>query len=394
MDYIVEEPKKTPVTGYYDVVIAGGGVAGIAAGLAAARRGASVCILEKENVLGGLATLALIAIYLPLCDGCGNQIIHGIGEELLKLSVKYGGGRCLPDKWLEGGTQAEREEQRYQAEYNPWLFAIAAEELLLRHGVRLMFDTRFSGVAMEGGRVAALIAETKGGRLAIGAGAVVDASGDADICFAAGEETAVYGKNRLASWYYRTGTGGGMELCALAVPLYGGLPEGERQYHGLSAEDISEMNIEGRRRILADILKRRIETGDSGIEPAALPLLPPMRMTRRLTGLYELDESEERVSFPDAVGMTGDWRKRGPVFSIPYRCLYGAKAKNLLAAGRCISVTESMWDITRAIPACAVTGEAAGAAAALVSKRRTGCGDICIRELQDSLRAGGVALSR
>lgn len=394
MNHVMEPQRATPVTGDYDVAVVGGGVAGIAAALAAARRGASVCVVEKENGLGGLATLALITIYLPLCDGRGSQVIGGIGEELLRLSIRYGGGRRLPDKWLNGGSREERAEQRYQLQYNPWLFAMAAEEQLSGSGVKLLYDTRFCGVSMENGAIGSIIVENKAGRQAITARAVVDASGDADVCHAAGEATAVYTKNRLASWYYSSQTDRGFELHMLAVPLYGELPPPERQYDGLAADDISEINIEGRRRILADILRQRAETACEEIEPAAIPLLPSVRMTRRLAGLYELDEAEEGIWFDDAVGMTGDWRKRGPVFSIPYRCLYGARVKNLLAAGRCISVTEPMWDITRVIPTCAVTGEAAGVAAAIAARQGLACGDVDIRTLQSDLVRGGVILDR
>jgi hypothetical protein len=90
-------------------------------------------------------------------------------------------------------------------------------------------------------------------------------------------------------------------------------------------------------------------------------------MTRRLQGAYTLDEAEEGTYFPQSVGMTGDWRKRGPVFEIPAGILYCGEVEHLYAAGRCVSVTEGMWDITRVIPCCAVTGQAAGTAAALQS---------------------------
>ncbi len=392
MDHVVEPSRLVPVTGRYDVAVIGCGVAGIAAALAAARRGASVCVVEKENMPGGLATLALIAIYLPLCDGCGSQVIAGLGEELLKLSIRYGGARRSPDRWLGGGTREERAEQRYQVQYNPWLFAIAAEELMLRHGIKLLYDTRFCGVSMDGNRIAAVIVESKAGRYAVEARCFIDASGDADVCAASGEDTAVYRQNRLAGWYYHTGESRDLTLEMLATPLYGELGAGERYYDGLDASDIADINIEGRRRILADILRLRAETGDETIEPAAVPAIPSVRMTRRLAGLYELDESEEGMCFDDAIGLTGDWRRAGPVFSIPYRCLRGARVPNLLTAGRSISVTDAMWDITRVIPACAVTGEAAGAAAALAVKLGTDAAGVDINALRQSLRDGGVYL--
>ncbi len=75
---INEAERATPVTGQYDVVVAGGGIAGVSAAVAAAREGASVCLVEKTGTLGGLATAGLIAIYLPLCDGYGRQLAGGL----------------------------------------------------------------------------------------------------------------------------------------------------------------------------------------------------------------------------------------------------------------------------------------------------------------------------
>ena len=84
------------------------------------------------------------------------------------------------------------------------------------------------------------------------------------------------------------------------------------------------------------------------------PTIPQVRMTRRLDGACVLDDNNPHKNVDTSIGLTGDWRKRGPVFAIPFEALYGNEVKNLIAAGRCISVTDSMWDITRVIPRCAV----------------------------------------
>ena len=88
--------KKVTVTeevalkGSYDVLVAGGGVAGVAAAVAAARRGKRVLLLEKTVALGGLATIGLINLFVPMCNGRGTQIVKGMAEEFLRLSIKYG----------------------------------------------------------------------------------------------------------------------------------------------------------------------------------------------------------------------------------------------------------------------------------------------------------------
>ena len=89
------EVKKIPD---YDVIVVGGGVAGVAAAVAASRNGAKTLFMKKTVMRGGLATAGLISWYEPLCDGEGNQMIYGIAEELIKLSVKYG-LENLPAKW-------------------------------------------------------------------------------------------------------------------------------------------------------------------------------------------------------------------------------------------------------------------------------------------------------
>ena len=144
--FIVEEQRKTPVYGEYDVLVAGGGVAGISAALAAARQGARVILIEREYVLGGLATLGLVTFYLPLCDGMGNQVILGIGEELLRLSIRHGAEDKYPAPWLEGGTFEERKAVRFEVQFNPHLFALEAEQLLLREGVTILYGAVASAV--------------------------------------------------------------------------------------------------------------------------------------------------------------------------------------------------------------------------------------------------------
>lgn len=137
---------------------------------------------------------------------------------------------------------------------------------------------------------------------------------------------------------------------------------------------------------LRDIQKRR--ESDETLVPTALPSIPQVRMTRRIAGEYTLHDTEQHTFFADSVGMVSDWRKRGPVYEVPFSTLYSRGIKNLAAAGRCISVTDSMWDIMRVIPCCAVTGQAAGTAAALSDDFSS----LDPAVLQSALAAQGVVL--
>ena len=111
-------------------------------------------------------------------------------------------------------------------------------------------------------------------------------------------------------------------------------------------------------------------------------------MTRRLVGEYTMSDTEIRRHFDDSVGAFSDWRKCGPAYELAFGTLYSKAVKNLLVAGRCISVDDDMWDITRVIPVCAVSGEAAGLAAAMSDD----FGAIEVSELQKKLLSRGVKL--
>jgi hypothetical protein len=116
-------------------------------------------------------------------------------------------------------------------------------------------------------------------------------------------------------------------------------------------------------------------------------------MTRRLRANIDLKEADDHRWFDDTVGMTGDWRKPGPVYTIPLRSLCGVANDNLLTAGRCISADTTIWDLTRAIPTCGVTGEAAGTAAAIAVKCNDGkVNGIDIKALQQQLKVQGGIL--
>jgi hypothetical protein len=268
---------------------------------------------------------------------------------------------------------------------------LALDELIVREGVKLFFDTRFCGVRRSGGRIDSLFTENKDGAGAILAKTFVDASGDADICAAAGERTACRSDNRRSGWYFAFDRGN-VKLVPLHDPLYGKPRRGMPLFAGHIADSVTALNLAGRKMALTHYLKMRGKRDRRKIYPLAVPTFPEFRMTRRLKAAFELDDAHAHRSFEDAIGMSGDWRKSGPVFQIPLRCLAGTRNDNLLVAGRCISTTDAAWDWARAIPTCAATGEAAGAAAALASRRRRRMPGLPLAHLQRHLRRQGVLI--
>jgi len=160
----------------------------------------------------------------------------------------------------------------------------------------------------------------------------------------------------------------------------------DRNFDGLDGFDLSAMVQTSHAATLEDI--QRLRKTDPSIVPTCLATIPQVRMTRKLKGVYSLDESEKHTYFADSVGMVSDWRKRGPVYEVPFGTLYCKEVPNLITAGRCTSVTDAMWDVMRVIPCCAVTGQAAGTAAAMTDDFPA----LDIKQLQEKLSQSGVVL--
>ena len=234
--------------------------------------------------------------------------------------------------------------------------------------------------------------EGKSGREAVKVTrSVIDCTGDADVCKLAGASTAVFSEgNKLAAWYYGFGSGKfNLYMCGVHdTPDAVNNTElsDTRRFSGLETEELSELTEISHMSLMNNILQRRQEIPD--LVPVTIATTPEIRMTRRLVGRYTQDVSEYRAHYSDTVGIYPNWRRRGPVYELPLSVLYGNEIKNLLAAGRCISVTDAMWDVTRVIPVCAVTGEAAGAASVVSDDFATAD----IGRIQQYLRESGVLL--
>ncbi len=377
----------------FDVAVVGGGIAGIAAALASARQGAKTVLLEKEYALGGLATLGLVVVYLPLCDGRGTKMSAGICEELIKLSCGLSNVK-IADAWTNPNSTVEERiaAGRYEVTYNQASMIILAEQLLVDAGVTILYDARMTDVECDGGRVKSVVVPTKVGSLRVNAKAFVDSTGDADVCYFAGEETVTSDLNRRTAFYLSNGKDG-IKLNAQSDPLDmknfdAPPPEGSRYYDGTDILDISQHMIDMRKMITSSVEKKRA-SGDESAYPLLIPTYHGFRMTRRLDGECQFSIENDHVWFSDAIGTIGNWRKSGPRYSIPYRTLRATKNANLFAAGRNTIADLTGWEIIRVIPDCAVTGEAAGVAAALTALLPD---EPSVEVIQTALREKGVLL--
>ena len=403
----IPEPSQTlPVSGTAEVLVAGGGIAGIAAALAAARHGKKVTLLEREYLLGGLATLGLITIYLPLCDGCGNQVVYGLGEELLRLSVKNGHEGVLPTCWLEAdGSRDERKEKRFVTQFNPHFFALECERLLLAAGVTVLYGTFVADTVVADDAITHVIVENKSGRSAIAVQSVIDCTGDADVLWHAGAPTALNKDgNALANWYYSYQRDRGVALNMFGLadvppedyeksrkPAYSDAKavseiDPRFRFSGVDGPELSLAVQAAHRLMYEDIQKARQD--DPTLVPVTISSIPLIRMSRRIVGESVMRIEDDHCRSAESIGMTGNWYRRGPVFEIPFGALRSSKVKNLLAAGRDVSAEGEMWNVMRVIPPCAVTGQAAGTAAALGNDFDS----LDIRALQRALETDGVKL--
>lgn len=388
---ILEPCKEIPVSGKYDVVVCGGGIAGVSAALASSRTGAKTLLIEREFGLGGLATLGQVVIYLPICDGKGTQVCYGIAEELLRLSVIHGYEGRYPDAWLEDSNRDCRKNQRFEVQYNGSLYAILLEQQLISAGADILYGTTVCSVDMDGESINAVIIENKSGRQAVIGKSFVDATGDADIFKMVGAKTAVNSKgNPLAAWYFYVSDG------EFKLKTHGACDSGRinreavsisaKRYSGLDGTDLSAMVQDSHASTLSDFLLGGNDTRRHAL--ASIASIPMTRMTRHICGITEARISDDHRSIDDSIGMVPDWRIAGPIYEVPYSSLYGPTCRNLIAAGRITSVDFEMWNVMRVIPACAVTGQAAGTAAAISSDYAK----TDIRQLQSILKESGVRL--
>lgn len=398
MAFIKEKSRKLNVVNNYDTIVVGGGIAGIAAALASARNGAKTLLIERTYMLGGLGTAGLVTIYLPICDGMGRQVSYGIAEELLRLSAKYGAepnfradGKHTGKAWLEEGhTIEEKKADRFDVQYNGCVFAILCEQLLIDNGVEILYGTTVTSASVKKDKITAVITENKSGRQAFAGKNYIDASGDADLALQAGALTAEYQQgNVLASWYYEFVD----EKFKLNMLGFADIPDkyktkeqlenkGKR-FKGLEGKELSDMMVQSHATLLQDFFKKGEINEKHAL--AQIATIPQIRMTRRIEGTVVLDD-EPFKPYEDSVALISNWRKAGPVFEVPYGSLISKNIKNLSACGRCMSATDTMWELSRVIPCCAITGEAVGTAAAMFEDFHSAD----VKALQERLRKNGV----
>jgi FAD dependent oxidoreductase len=441
----IREPERDlPVRGEYDVVVLGGGPAGIAAAAAAGMLGRKTLLIERYGFLGGMGTAAGVTNFCGLhanVHGEIRRVVHGVADELLARIDRLGGLNAPHVTFGKIAAQA----------YDTAAYKCAADDLLLGHGVDLLFHALGAGVIMEpDDTIRALILETKSGRMAVLGRMFIDCSGDGDLAAWSGAPFEL-GDGRGSMLYptmmFRVN---GVDPAAageawLTVPRL--MDEAETRgmrfprkkpvvrpqknpiewrvnvtqmkkpdgsaLNGADVDELTAGEIEGRRQAMEffEFLKREAP----GFGNSYIVDTPPqlgIRETRRVSGHYQLTREDvlSCASFPDTIGVNGwpieahvagDVKLEWPDIPgsrgfnhLPYRMLLPQKVRNLLVAGRCASMTHEGQSAARVSGGCFVMGQAAGSAAHLALSGNSALAEIPVEALQGLLEKNGVYLGR
>jgi hypothetical protein len=440
---LYEPARDTPVLGEYDVVVLGGGPAGIAAAAAAGRTGRSTLLIERYGFLGGAGTAAGLSTFCGLhanVHGEHRQVIHGIADEILARLTKMEG---LNPAHLSLGSKIMAQA------YDISAYKIAADELLGGCGAKILFHAFAVAAVMRSEReIDALIVESKSGRQAVRGRMFIECSGDGDLAAWAGAPFELgdgAGNMLYPSTMFRINgvdpvkAGRAWEaipkLMAEAesrgrkFPRKGAIvrpqknpiewranltqirnPDGTA-VSGIDVEQMSYGEIEGRRQCW-DVFEF-IRGVTPGFENAYIVEIAPqigIRETRRVVGEYQLSERDilECADFEDSIGVNG-WPVEAHVSGdvmlkfpkipesrgfnqMPYRMIVPKGVDNLFVAGRCASMTHDGQSSARVSGPCFVMGQAAGVAADMAIGAGVKPKDVDVKKLQEKLEKDGAFL--
>lgn len=388
----IEFSKKVDNKGNYDVIVCGGGVSGVSAALTSAEHGKSTLLIEKSTILGGLATLGLINLFVPMCNGRGKQIIFGRCEKWVRESIKYGFDTLHPD-WKDGEPKKET-DARYVSWFSPYIFALQMTEEVTQAGIDTKFDCNAIEPIMDGNVCKGVITLSKSGLEYYGCKMLIDTTGDLDVMRRAGVPH-VKGKN-FATYVGKKITLDGCQsaikennVCKAISPVSGynaslwgtNQPEGVPLWSGLTGEEVSDYIIKNQLEML-DKLKKDERLSR---EVVSLPFMPQFRTSCHLDGDYTFTENDVYRHFEDSVCAINDFEHRDYLYEVPLRALVRREYPNMITAGRSASAEGYGWDVIRVIPPAILTAQAAASAACLAIDTGCAVADVDIKTLQDML---------
>ncbi len=430
LDSISEPGRRVPVATRADVVVVGGGPAGMCAAVAAARQGASVCLVERYPYLGGLASGGMVLVLDDMCAG-SEITVRGLCAELVERmrvrglaiyppEAERGHDPAMFRKWSRWGlfdfnTRTKPHPICYAVAFDPDGWKRASDDMVAEAKIDLRLHSQFAGALVEDGRITGVLTESKEGRQAILGQVVIDTTGDLDVAVSAGARfsrdsymvTTVFRlggvdtdeaerfqfeepeRHRVLDLEARRIIGGSWDYWWLKTPLPGivwcNCPH-MTGLDGLTVADLTRAEFEGRRRIHAMV--DHVRTHLPGFRDCYVVDVAPqtgVRQTRMLEGEYVVTKEDitGRRRFADSIA-------RGRDYYTPFRALVPQEVDGLLVAGRHYSATPPAQKISREIPPCMAMGEAAGIAAVMALDAGTKVRSIDVGTLQRRLVAAGA----
>lgn len=409
----------------YDLAVIGGGFAGTAAALAAARGGSRVLIIEKSNCLGGAAVNCLVNPFMPYwteIDGARVELSAGIFREIRE---------ALEARNATKGWSFLEEELKY-----------ILNEKVLEAGIDLLFHAYLSKAERHFDKITSVTVATKNGEERIEADYFIDATGDAQLAYLAGCETVLgrepdhlcqpmtlcfrvgnvdverfmASREKWKNAHAKSLAAGEFinpreDVLVIITPIPNVLHFNTTRVvkkNPTSPIEVTEAEVVARRQVyeIYEFLKKHAE----GLENSFLMMTAPeigVRESRMIVGEYVLTEQDCKgcarfedaiaacnydidIHNPEGAGTSHYYFPAGEYYTIPYRSLIPKGMDNLLVAGRCISSDHGAQASYRIMPTVCTIGEAAGTAIGLAVKRKTAVREVCIGELQDTLKKNGA----
>ncbi|CAM4492467.1 hypothetical protein FHS16_005373 [Paenibacillus endophyticus] len=437
-----------------DVVVIGGGPAGVNAAIAAGRGGAKTVLIEKYGFIGGMSTAALVYPWMTFHTVDGKQVIRGIAEEIVNRLQAAG---ASPGHQIDTVGFVKT-----ITPYHPEHYKVLAVDMLREAGVKLILHSFVDQVRMAGNLIESVQLTSKSGRMEVQGKVFVDTSGDADVAYLAGapvlkgrdgdrqmqpmtmkfrmrgvdldrvkqymlqHKDEFYAKTPWSELeqlpltgvlgFYKHWREANLPINRDQVLFFTGPEKDEvlvnttrvQGLDGTDVEDLTEAEQLGRKQVMqvAAFMTARLP----GFENASISQVGAqigVRETRRIDGVYSL-QAEDVVSgrkFEDTIarsgypidihdpsgkGVTAAWVKGDGAYDIPYRCLLPQEVTNLLMGGRCISTSHEALATTRLTPSCMATGQAAGTAAAIAVRQGISPAEVDAVELRNQLRTDGA----
>lgn len=439
-----------------DVVVIGGGPAGVNAAIAAGRQGVRTVLIERYGFIGGMTTAALVYPWMTFHTLEGKQVIKGIAQEIVDRLTERGAS--------PGHVRDTVGFVRTITPFHPEAYKVLALDMFKEAGVKLILHSFVDEVRTMDGRIESVILTGKSGRIEVKGKIFVDTSGDADVANLAGAP-CLQGRDRdqLTQPMTMKFRMRGVDLAKVKqymlehpdefyaktpfdeladLPLTGILgfykhwqeanlpinrdqvlcftgPEDDevlvnttrvQGLDGTNVEDLTEAEEQGRKQVMmvADFMRKSLP----GFENASISQVGAqigVRETRRIDGQYTLQVDDVLsgrrfhdciarsgypidIHDPSGKGVKAAWVRGDGAYDIPYRCLLPKNLSNLLVAGRCISTSHEALATTRLSPSCMATGQAAGTAAGLSVQQGASPGELDIVLLKQRLEEQGALL--